>query len=42
VSYLIAAYAIVIVTLACYGLRVQSQRRAQLRRSRVAADPREE
>jgi hypothetical protein len=42
VSYLIAAYAIVIGTLAIYGLRIQAQRRAQLRRPRVAADPREE
>ena len=41
-SYLIAAYVIVIGTLAFYGLRIQAQRRAQLRRSRVAADPREE
>ena len=41
-SYLIAAYAIVIGTLACYGQRIQAHRRAQLRRSRVAADPREE
>jgi hypothetical protein len=42
VSYLIAAYGLVIVTLALYGLRVQAQRRALLRRPPVSADPREE
>jgi hypothetical protein len=31
VSYLIAAYAVVIGTLLGYGLRVQAQRRARLR-----------
>ena len=41
-SYLIAAYGLVIVALALYGLRVQALRRAQLRRSSPAADPRED
>jgi hypothetical protein len=31
VSYLIAAYALVIATLVGYGLRVQAQRRASMR-----------
>jgi hypothetical protein len=31
-SYLIAAYGIVIAALTLYGLRIQAQRRAQLRR----------
>jgi CcmD family protein len=31
-SYLIAAYAAVIATLLVYGLRIQTQRRALLRR----------
>ena len=31
-SYLIAAYGIVIAALVLYGLRIQAQRRAQLRR----------
>ena len=30
-SYLIAAYALVIATLVGYGLRIQAQRRASLR-----------
>jgi hypothetical protein len=33
VSYVIAAYALVIATLVGYGLRVQAQRRASLRAS---------
>jgi hypothetical protein len=33
VSYLIAAYGIVIAALVVYGLRIQAQRRARLRRS---------
>jgi len=41
VSYLIAAYGLVIVMLVGYGLRVQAQRRAQLRRSPPNADSRE-
>jgi hypothetical protein len=32
VGYLIAAYGIVIAALALYGLRVQAQRRAEVRR----------
>ena len=39
-SYLIAAYGLVIATLVGYGLRVQAQRRAQLRRPPPGADPR--
>jgi len=42
VSYLIAAYGLVIVALALYGLRVQAQRRAHLRRASLPADPRED
>ena len=42
VSYLIAAYGLVIATLALYGLRVQALRRALLRRPSLAADPRED
>jgi hypothetical protein len=38
VSYLIAAYVIVIGTLAFYGLRIQAQRRAQLRRAQRSAE----
>jgi hypothetical protein len=40
VGYVIAAYGLVIVTLALYGLRVQAQRRAQLRRPPGPSDPR--
>jgi len=36
-SYVIAAYALVIATLVGYGLRVQAQRRASLRQSAPAA-----
>lgn len=32
-SYLIAAYAAVLLTLVVYGLRIQAQRRALLRRA---------
>jgi hypothetical protein len=39
VSYLIAAYGLVVGTLVLYGLRIQAQRRAQLRRPPVSADP---
>jgi len=42
VSYLIAAYGLVIATLALYGLRVQAQRRAQLRRPPLSVEPRED
>jgi hypothetical protein len=42
VSYLIAAYGLVILALALYGLRIQALRRAQLRRPSVPADPRED
>jgi hypothetical protein len=42
VGYLIAAYAVVIGTLVLYGLRIQAQRRAQLRRPPLAAEPRED
>jgi len=42
VSYLIAAYGLVIATLALYGLRVQAQRRAQLRRPPPPAGPRQD
>jgi hypothetical protein len=42
VSYLIAAYAVVIGTLVLYGLRIQAQRRAQLRRPPIVAEPRED
>ena len=35
-SYLIAAYGLVIATLLGYGLRIQAQRRASLR---AASDP---
>lgn len=38
VSYLIAAYGIVIAALALYGLRVQAQRRAQLRRAALSRE----
>jgi len=38
-GYLIAAYGLVIVTLACYGLRVQAQRRARLRPPSPSAEP---
>jgi len=38
-SYLIAAYAAVIVTLVGYGLRVQAQRRAQQRSLASRAKP---
>ena len=40
-ALLIAAYGLVVAALALYGLRVQAQRRAQLRRSPPIADPRE-
>jgi hypothetical protein len=40
VSYLIAAYGLVIATLVGYGWRVQAQRRAQLRRPPPTADSR--
>ena len=36
-SYVIAAYALVIATLVGYGLRVQAQRRANLRQAAPAA-----
>jgi hypothetical protein len=42
VSYVIAAYGLVIATLALYGLRVQAQRRAQLRRPPRSADARKD
>ncbi|HEY8156572.1 MAG TPA: hypothetical protein VII72_20765 [Myxococcota bacterium] len=40
-SYVIAAYGLVIVSLALYGLRVQAQRRARLRRPPLSAGTRE-
>ena len=40
-SYVIAAYGLVIAALVGYGLRLQAQRRAQLRRPPPSADPRE-
>ena len=40
-SYVIAAYGLVIATLVGYGLRVQAQRRAQLRRPPSTAGSRE-
>jgi hypothetical protein len=40
-GYLIAAYSLVIVTLAVYGLRVQAQRRALMRREAPGAESRE-
>jgi hypothetical protein len=36
VSYVIAAYGLVVVSLLAYGLRIQAQRRASLR---AASDP---
>ena len=41
-SYVIAAYGLVIVSLALYGLRVQAQRRARLRAPPLGADARED
>jgi hypothetical protein len=40
-SYVIAAYGLVIAALVGYGLRVQAQRRAQLRRGPPGADSRD-
>ena len=39
-GYLIAAYALVIVTLVVYGLRIQAQRRALMRREALDAESR--
>jgi hypothetical protein len=41
VSYVVAAYGLVIAALVGYGLRVQAQRRAQLRRPPPSAAPRQ-
>jgi hypothetical protein len=38
VRYLIAAYGIVIAALTLYGLRIQAQRRAQLRRAALSRE----